>query len=189
MKNILILFLFSFLVVGCQFEFEEKDLKFYNNYKTGDLLLFRNNLNEIDSFRITEKNIYYTNWTPIERDGKYNPPNAIIKYEKCNTNDFKIFNGNRNVYEDPNFLHFRKHSPDSPTEITFSFENIFKEFNIDMKSVKKEKVLIKDKITDCYIFTEDNIYIKPKEIKKIYLDKDFQILKYELENGNVSTKL
>jgi hypothetical protein len=192
MKKILFPILLCFLISSCKFDFEETDLTFYNNYRVNQLLIFKSDRDEIDTFIITSKNKFYNDWAPLERDGKYNPPNAVVKYEKLHSNEFKTLNLNVNDYEDANLLYFRKSNPENKSaSIMFSFQNILEEFPSNMAEVEKEKIVFKEKYVECYFFKKDTDNMKPNEIKKIYLDSNLQILKYELKSGEIwyQTKL
>jgi hypothetical protein len=185
MKNkLLLLPLIGLILMSCKFEFEPNDLRFYNNYQVNQLLVFASSTQEIDSFRITHKYTYYSDWAPFERDGKYNPPKAKILYEKCHSNAYKTLNLNEKNYTDAPLFTLNKSKPDNPAvAVSFSFQNVFETFGSDMKTVAQEQLVYREKPISCYVFTETPTL--PTDIQKIYLDTNLQIIKYVYANGTV----
>lgn len=171
-------------LIGCKFKFTPDDLIPYNTYEENELLIFKSNEDELDTFKITSKEIYYTNWTPIERDGKYNPPNATVQYERLNSNDYKIFNGNRKEYENPELLHIRKRSPDSPTRVSMNFKNFYQEFELAKNILPKKIIDYNGKKIECFILTTNNLR-NDEDVKTIYLSNNYNLIRYDTENGKV----
>ena len=180
--HILILLIFSLILISCKFEFNQDDLIPYNTYRENELLMFKSSENNIDTFKITSKEIYYTNWTPIERDGKYNPPNAVVKYEKLNSKDYKIFNQNRKEYENPELFHIRKHSPDSPTMVGVKFQNFYREFELSNNTLPKKNIDLNNSKVECFVLTDPNLHNK-EDVETIYLDANYNMIRYDTGTG------
>jgi len=180
-KSLLLLTL-STTLISCKFEFNEEDLIPYKTYVDNELMIFKSNENKLDTFKITSKEIYYNNWTPIERDGIHNPPNAVVKYEKLNSNNYKIFNLNRKEYEDPELFHIRKHSPNSPTMIGVNFQNFYREFELSNNTLPRKNININNNEIECFILTDPNLH-NEEDVKTIYLSTDYNVIGYETGTG------
>ncbi|TXK71683.1 hypothetical protein [Mesonia sp. HuA40] len=181
-RNIILLLIVLFFN-SCKHDFTNRELKIYDNFDIGQTLIFKSDNNSIDTFKITFKKKYYNNWQPITRDGKYNPPNAVIKYEKLNSNDFKIYNLNKKKFENPELFHFRKPSPKSKTKISFEFQNFYTEFKQPDESLKPELIIVNNHSLQCYVFELKKENLKETDIQRIYFSKEFEILKYVFKNG------
>ena len=182
-RNITLLILTALILNSCKHDFTDKELEIYDNIDVEQLLIFKSDDNVIDTFKITFKEKYYNNWQPITRDGKYNPPNAIIKYEKLNSNDFKIYNHNQKEFEDPILFHFRKRSPESKTKISFQFQNFYTEFEQTDTFLKLEQMTLDNDSSELYVFELEKENLKQTDIQKICFSKEFEIMEYEYKNG------
>lgn len=171
-------------MVSCRFKFNDEDLTIYNTYIENQQLIFESENGVLDTFKITEKKIYYNSWTPIERDGRHNPSNAIIKYEKMNSNDFKIFNYNRKNYESPELIHIRKHSPNSPTTIAFKFQNFYTEFELNSDTLIWENIDYKGQTIKSIVLTDYNLHNK-EDVKTIFLTENYDLIRYETGAGEI----
>ena len=182
-RNIVLLVLIALFFNSCKHDFTDRELKIYNNIDIGQLLIFESDEKAIDTFKITSKKKYYNNWQPITRDGKYNPPNAVIKYEKLKSDDFKIYNLNKKEFENPELFHFRKKSPESKTRISFQFQNFYTEFEQSDTSLKSELITVNNHSSEWFVFELEKGNLKETDIQKVYFSKEFEIMKYVFKNG------
>ena len=187
-SNFIKLFGLALCFSSCKFEFNNEDLRPYLFYEVDELLIFESDEKHIDTFRITSKEIYYNNWQPITADENYNPPNAVIKYEKLNSNEFKIYNLNKNEYQNSEFIHIRKRTPNSPTIMALSFQTFYKE--VDLKNDLMENTFINFNglKMKCYIVTDSNAY-RHKDIKRIYLSENYNLIRYETNSGTIWNRI
>jgi hypothetical protein len=187
MKKIILIMMINLIIISCKSNFLESELEAYNPYKVGDTLIFKSSKNNIDSFLITNKEIFWTSWTPIERDGWYNPTNAVIKYKKINNYESwkrKVFLENG----ESEFLHIWKHSPGNIRIMLlfngFLSENINNFGELQTIELNVGKLILTDYF-EILPYCDECQRRRSDGIIKVYWSKKYGILKYVFKSGEV----
>lgn len=165
--NILIYLLIPFLLYSCggiKTKFSDEELKWYNVYKVGDVLIFQSSNNQLDTTTIIKKELYYPEYNPGEVHDKYLPQWAEIWYQ------------NKKLQSHPDgntMITMIKRRPEKQTRlfINYLYGNITF-LNLKTDSLKKRKR------NQIYELNTYNPKAKPGNPKMIYWHEDYGIIKY-----------
>jgi hypothetical protein len=155
-------------------EFSEAEFKWIDPYEEGDTLIFRSSTGEMDTSWIVQKIIYYPECNPIAHDAKYKHQTARIYYQNSKLN---YSSGGKELisvvkYEDYPRIHIfylnKGFSLDSPEMMELM------RYYQDVKRIESESV---------YVFTDSHPKSKPDDIKFLYWQDEYGLIKYILHNG------
>lgn len=159
---------------GIKTKLSKTDLKWMNVYNEGDTLIFKSDKGDFDTSLIIKKEIYYSEYNPVEVHGKYLPQLGKIWYKN------KRLQYHPEGYE---LISMIKKHPKNETflNIDYLYSDVLV-LNLESGSIEQYK---HGKV---YEFDTYHPNGRPEQPKKIFWHEDHGIIKY-ITHDNVIWEL
>jgi len=182
MKKNVAVYLHSFLVAlvlfscgGIKTKFSEEELRWFNVYNEGDVLIFKSEKNELDTTIIIKKELYYPEYNPITVHDKYLPQWAKVWYKNKNL---------KNHLEGHTLITMIKRHPTKQTRLFLDYlygDASFLNFHVDsIKEFKHDKV---------YKINTFHPKADPDNPKTIFWHEDYGVIKYITHSGIIWVRM
>mgnify|MGYP003578224888 CR=1 FL=1 len=166
------------LVMSCgvKTEFSTQDLQWVN-YQVGDSLIFSNEQGNFDTVLIVTRDVYYSEYNPIELHDKFHPQIATVTAKRPNDSVFT-------------FVELQKKHPNKPAiwGIEIKFPGFFSSTDTIVNAYKNRNLIpgrenayyqLSQRVNDINRFESNKILF----ISHIYLSANYEIVAYEMSSG------